>query len=63
MHMRKFLCRIMPIMATTTSLWAQRTISGKVTDDKGALVLRGHLSYKFSLEVFYFSLTFVQLFS
>ena len=36
--MRKFLCLIMAVMAMTTSLWAQRTISGKVTDDKGVPV-------------------------
>ena len=33
--MRKFLCLIMAVIAMTTSSWAQRTISGKVTDDKG----------------------------
>ena len=36
--MRKFLCLFMAVMAITTSLWAQRTISGKVTDDKGVPV-------------------------
>ena len=36
--MRKFLCLIMAVIAMTTLSWAQRTISGKVTDDKGVPV-------------------------
>lgn len=34
--MRKFLCLIMAVIAMTSASWAQRTISGKVTDEKGA---------------------------
>jgi len=33
--MRKFLCLVMAAIAMTTSSWAQRTVSGRVTDDKG----------------------------
>lgn len=33
--MRKFLCLFMAVMAMTSLAWAQRTISGRVTDDRG----------------------------
>jgi TonB-dependent starch-binding outer membrane protein SusC len=34
--MRKFLCLSMVLMLMSISAWAQRTVTGKVTDDKGA---------------------------
>src|SRR5215211_892543 len=38
MHMRKILCLVVAVIAMTFPSWAQRTVSGKVTDDKGAPV-------------------------
>ena len=34
MHMRKILCLVVAIVAMACPSWAQRTVSGKVTDDK-----------------------------
>lgn len=36
MHMRKFFLLIIAVVLSTLQLWAQRTINGKVTDDKGS---------------------------
>lgn len=33
--MRKFLCLLMAVIAMTSSSWAQQTITGRISDDKG----------------------------
>jgi hypothetical protein len=35
MHMRKFLLLSVAALLVTLQLWAQRTVTGRVTDDKG----------------------------
>jgi TonB-linked SusC/RagA family outer membrane protein len=35
MHMRKFLCLSITLMLMTVMAWAQRTVTGRVTDDRG----------------------------
>jgi TonB-dependent starch-binding outer membrane protein SusC len=44
--MRKLLLLVMGVMLSTTALLAQRTISGKVTDDKGAAVANASVTVK-----------------
>ncbi len=44
--MRKLLLLVMGVMLSATALLAQRTVTGKVTDDKGAAVPNASVTVK-----------------